>query len=265
MTSIQGTNTDFYSISNNWLYLNTSPADRDYLTNLPVSVYNFYGVNEPDLVSINKRKEILNKYDRTQNTISNLQDKYGNMNSSLDRKITIMDLLDKLNKDYNYDLTDYIKLLKETKYESIIKNNYNGTTLFVFKNGNEPLIHQWLNELKPYDWNKPRDTLPYNDRYLRELLKYHTLKFRLYPNQLVNKKVDLGTLLSDSISSTYNKIQIESINGYLYINLNKEYDLNEGGLGYYPDKLNRIKVEKVVECDEGIIYIIDKVLLPTIF
>ena len=58
MTSIQGTNTDFYSISNNWLYLNTSPADRDYLTNLPVSVYNFYGVNEPDLVSINKRKEI---------------------------------------------------------------------------------------------------------------------------------------------------------------------------------------------------------------
>jgi tetratricopeptide (TPR) repeat protein len=62
-----------------------------------------------------------------------LKDKYGNMNSSLDRKITLMDLLDKLNKDYNYDLTDYIKLLKETKYESIIKNNYNGTTLFVFK------------------------------------------------------------------------------------------------------------------------------------
>lgn len=262
MTSIQGTNTDFSSIANNWLYLNTDGCDKDYLTNVSVNFFKYMGnVDEPDTVSIQKRKEVLNKYLSMENTIDTLSE-YKDKNYSGIKPTKVYDLLQILNQKYGGNLSQFISIVDQTKFKDILENNYNGTTFFVYKNDYASNIKQWLIDLNPTDWTPSNRSLDFQYRFLRELLKYHTLNFKLYPSQLVGKKVQLATQISDSIS-TFNKIEIEDVNGKLYINLNQEYEL-EYGVGYYPDYINRILIEKVVACDDGLIYIIEKPLIPTV-
>jgi hypothetical protein len=263
MTSIQGTNTDFSSIANNWLYLNTDGSDRDYLTDVSVDYFiHLANINEPDTVSIKEREKVLEKYLTYNKTLDSLKP-YADLNG-VPKRVSFMDLLNTLNQQYQFKLSHYIALLKETNYGPTLKNNYNGMTLFVFKNDYYEEVEEWLKGLRPDRWDHPKNSLPYMDQNLKELLKYHTLNFKLYPSQLTGRKVQVGTALSEYISA-FNKIEIESVYGRLYINLNKDYDLNHGGVGFYPSKTNRILIEKVVECDDGIIYIIDKPLIPVLY
>lgn len=257
MTSIQGTNTDFSSIASNWLYLDLDNCDKDYYTNVSVNFFkNMANINEPDTVSLEKRKQVLDKYLTMENTLDSLSS-YNSVNR---KKVSIYDLLQILNQKSNNNLTECIALINMTRFHDVIKGNYNGTTLFVFKNDFSSIINNWIRDLNPSEWYPSNGTTQFQFRFLRELLKYHTLNFKLYPSQLTGKKVEVGTLISDAIS-TYDKLTIESIDGKLYINLNKDYEL-ENGVGYYPDYINRILIEKVVECDDGLIYIIEKPLIP---
>jgi hypothetical protein len=255
MSSLQGTNTEFSSIAGNFLYLTLTPEDKEYLTSIDQKTFKFYGVDEPDKISNPKKLEILSQYLDVKSMYTSLE-KY----KREDTRSSILQLLQNIN--LNKYLSGVINMIQQTQYNSILtaqrKGNVNGITFFAFIDGSENLINNWVFNWKPDNWNSDKSLL-----YKRELLKHHTLPFKLLPGQIYNKRLELATMLSDYIS-VYNKIVIESIDGQLYLNYSKSDYLLDGE-GYYPSSIQRSKILQAIACDDGIVYVIEKPIFPIVF
>lgn len=255
MSSLQGTNTEFSSISNNFLYLTITPEDREYLTGVEQKTFKFYGYDEPDRATNEEKLKVLGEYLGVKDMYQTLEQYRKN-----DTRSSIIGLLQNINLN-NY-LSNVLNMIYTTQYESILrsqrKGNVNGVTFFAFVNGSENEINSWVNNWKPDNWNSDKSLL-----YKRELLKHHTLPYKLLPGQIINKRLEVATMLSDYIS-VYNKIVIESINGELYLNYSKADYLLDGE-GYYPTSIQRSKILQAISCDDGIVYVIEKPIFPIVF
>jgi hypothetical protein len=255
MSSLQGYNTEFSSIADNFLYLTLTPEDKEYLTNIQQKTFKFLGANEPDRVPNDKKLEYL-KF------VTDMQAKYQTLQQyqKPDPRKSILETIKAINVDGS--LSDIIQLIETTNYDVDLKakrlGNVNGTTFFAFVNGSKGLIDNWVAQWRPDDWNSNKSLT-----YKRELLKHHTLPFVLLPGQIENKRLQVATLLSDYIS-VYNKFDIEYLNNQAVINYSGRNYLLDGE-GYYPTSFQRIKILQAVSCTDGIVYIIEKPVMPIIF
>lgn len=255
MSSLQGTNTEFSSIAGNFLYLTLNPDDREYLTNIEQKTFSYMGVDEPDRLSQEQKMQYLKKVLEAQNTFATLELYRGS-----DGNRSILDTLKAINLD-NY-LSGVIADIINTDFESELKarrkGNVDGITFFAYANGSEGMINNWINQWRPDYWNQDNSL-----KYKREILKHHTLNFRLFPQQIQNKRLQVATQLSDYIS-VYNKIDIETLDDKLYVNYSASNYLLDGE-GYYPTSLQRIKILQAINCTDGIVYVIERPILPIIF
>lgn len=255
MSSLQGTNTEFSSIAGNFLYLTLNPEDREYLTNIEQKTFKYLGVDEPDRLSLEQKQKYLSDVLTAQKTYETLE-----QYRVEDYRKSILDTLKAIN--LNGYLSGVIKMIESTNYDYELKarrkGNVDGITFFAFVDGSENIINQWVSKWRPDTWNQDNSL-----KFKRELLKHHTLPFRLLPQQIQGKKLQVATLLSDYIS-VYNKFDIETLNDKLYINYSATNRLLDGE-GFYPTSLDRINILQAINCTDGIVYVISKPVVPIIF
>jgi hypothetical protein len=254
MSSLQGTNTDFSSLAGNFLYLTTDPEDKEYYTNIYQKTFKYFGMDEPDRTTYNQKEKLLKIVLDEDKSLKSLQ-KF----KQPDGATSILDAIKAVN--INNSLSSVLYYIQSTEYDYVLKSkrvgNFKGITFFAFKNGSSKEINNWIDQWHPDRWNKDN-----SNKYIVELLKYHTLPFKLAPSQISGRMLELNTLL-DQYNSVYNKIRIEDVNGEIYINTSQNNIILDGQ-GYYPTSIDRIRVESVMESDDGIVYIIEKPILPII-
>jgi len=231
MTNIQGTNTNYSPIADTFLYLTLNEDDKEYITAVNQKTFSFFGYPEPDRLTLEEKKNVYDQYIEYTNSISKIKD--------IPKENKLLELL-------NY-LPESIKTFKRL----IQKHNINidNITLFVFKDGNENKILEWFDKRKPDEWNKELAI----SKLEQEFIAGHILPFKLYPNQIYNRRIMVETLLKN-YNSMYSKIQLGSIGKDVYIYPNTIELVN----------LSTIKIERFFEYDKGIIYIIESPIFTTL-
>ena len=233
MTSVFGTDSAYYGIANNHLYLNITddfnPQANSYYSSMQTK-----GASDEDTTAYQKYTDKWNpsifaaikQYDNScKNNLSRIA-------PSLN-KTTIYSVMEKIPS-----LKGCLDLVKASSYGSTL--NEGKKTFFAFENTD--IAHMFLDK--------------YNHQVyvIRELLKANTLNFPVNPSQLVKRKVKLTTM-SDS-----NYLYADGRGKQLVIYIpNSQFN-------YYnmPKQDITILVKGYVETDNGWLYILDVPIIPQI-
>ena len=93
--------------------------------------------------------------------------------------------------------------------------------------------------------------------YLKQMLKSHTLNYKLNSSDIIDKKLELYTSLNNfSVIADGTGRIVKELNFYqkpIYMLNNK-----------YPIPVDRFKVEKIFEGKNGIVYVINGIFSPSI-
>jgi hypothetical protein len=243
MSHISGTDTAYSSISNIHLYLNVT---NDYVEKAENSYCNLFSKGATDENTGLYTPEYndqwnpelfkkIKKYDQT--CIDSLA-----KNTKATPKGALLSTPFTMLKQLPF-LSSCLELVNIVNYQNIL-NSYPNITFFAFENSNEnsTIVNNFLSSYKN------------NPYYIKEFLKFHTLKFDLHPSQLVNKKMRLTTLCKS------NYIYADGTNNVLTIYV-KHDELNNFS---YPNQYELIKVKSWIKLDYGWLYIIEKPILPYI-
>jgi len=228
MTSIQGTNTNYSTFADTFLYLTLNPDDKEYITAVSQKTFDFFGYPEPDRLSLEQKTQVYDQYVQYTDSLSKIKD--------VKTENKLIGLLDYLPDE----ISTFKHLVKKHNV------NMDNITLFVFKDGSEDEIIKWFDTRKPDEWNRKKAV----DQLELELLATHILPFKLYPSQMYKRRIMVETMLKN-YNSMYSKIQLGTIGKDLFI---------------YPNTIDmvdfpRIKIERFFEYDKGMIYIIEKPIL----
>jgi hypothetical protein len=243
MTSVFGTDTGFYDISNDHLYLNLNDSDKVFNSDLSYCTLKQNGLTDTNMI-LNRESEnpLLN-----QQYLRDIAKYEDNCKSSLIRnksaipisskKVTIYSLISEM--PY---LSENKKIIDGSMYYDVLNNTDTPITYFAFDNDATEVAHEWLQQ--------------YNTVYhTREFLRANTLPFGLNPSTLVGKKIELTT------KSQNNKIYMDGTGKELFVIMRNDILRN---YEYYNNEI-RIKVKGWIETnDKCWLYVLEAPIIPTI-
>jgi hypothetical protein len=245
MTSFQGTDTSFYAIDNNHLYLNLNSYDK--VPNTDTNYCNFYqyGIRDDNMIlgkeyqnDLFNKKYIKAITNHTNECKSSLMLNQPRVQTS-SKKVNIYSLLSEMPF-----LSDTKNIIDKGLYKNILteSNPLTPITFFAFDNDSSQIAYEWL---------KSHDT----KYYIQEFLRINTLPYALPPSSLVGKIIELKT------KSEGNNIIANGIGEKLTIKI-KSHELRN--FDYEPYHIE-IDVKAWIQTDNNSwLYILESPILPYI-
>lgn len=245
MTSINGTDSSYYSIANDHLYLYLNNGDGGKVADTDIDYCTFYqhGVRDDKMI-LGKEldSDLLNS--KYINDVKNYTDKCRQsliLNKPNVPRSSITPTIYNILTEMPY-VSETLKIVDATNYKNIIDDKDRQITFFAFDNDSVDIFKEWIKN-------------HYNEaHYAREFLKANTLPFSLNPYSLINKKTRLTTM-SDS-----NYVYADGRNNNLtfYIGLKELTNFN------YPADYVKIKVKGWIQTGNSWLYVLEAPILPEI-
>jgi hypothetical protein len=277
MSSLFGSDQGYQALANNYLTLSLTPNDTLFGTDFasingegPLE----RGVNYASLVHNQKiidgeenNPYIVSDYIKK---INEIKKQTSNLSSSPLKapNPTVYDII---------GMFPQLKLIKSLIDAGDFKNELNGDSPVTFlAPTNEVLnnsLHKWLkiknfsphsekaftaDDIQPYTTKYTSTDLGMPDwLYLKQMLKSHTLNYKLNSSDIIDKKLELYTSLNNfSVIADGTGRIVKELNFYQ----NPIYMLNNK----YPIPVDRFTVEKIFEGKNGIVYVINGIFSPSI-
>ena len=245
MTQCQGTDTGYAGLADTYLALALDESDNIYGTDLLYST----PINYSDFV------KKMNAYDGQQRE-PKLLDMYASRRTAFDRglqagidskltdnitegKTNMFDLISQFD-----DLSEITKILQRDGWDNYLSTTNYGA-FFAPTNNAIKSASNWLSSALK------------NRSYIRDILRSHTLEFRLRPDEFISRKLEIYTKLPGfSFILDATGQFTPGVNVYQ----KPHYQLDM----VYPIKTERFNLKKIFETDNGFVYIIDGIFSPSI-
>jgi hypothetical protein len=245
MTSVNGTDSSYYAIANDHLYLYLNNGNGGVVgdTDLDYCVYYQHGIRDDKLIRNKEfQSDLLNK--QYIDDVKNYTDKC-KQNLTLNKpnvlRSSITPSIYSILTEMPY-VSETLKIVNASNYKDILDDKDREITFFAFDNSAVQVFQEWIEK-------------HYNEaHYAREFLKANTLPFSLNPNSLVNKKTRLTTMSP----STYIYADGRNNNLVFYIGGNELKNFN------YPDEYVIIKVHGWIQVGKSWLYVLEAPILPEI-
>ena len=245
MTSVNGTDSSYYSIANDHLYLYLNNGNGGLVGNTDIQYCNFYqhGIRDDKMI---RGKEFDSDLLNSQyiNDVKNYENKCRQnliINKPNVPRSSITPTIYSMISEMPY-ISETLNIINATNYKNILDDKDREITFFAFDNNSLEVYQEWIKK-------------HYNEaHYAREFLKTNTLPFALNPNALVNRKTRLTTMCP----SNYIYADGRNNNLVFYINANELKMFN------YPDQDVIIKVHGWIQIGKSWLYVLEAPILPEI-
>lgn len=240
MTSMFGTDSAYYGLANEHLYLNLTSNDIVKETKTPYSSLIQKGASDEDITAYTEKYNskwnpsifaAIKQYD---------SDCKNNFEKVIipTKKTTIYSVLSDIPT-----LSDCLKYINASSYFDILNNTTTKKTFFAFENPGSEIANLFLQK--------------YNFQVyaIREFLKANTLDYPVPPTQLVKRKVQLTTLSKSN--SIYADGRGKQLVIYIPNSEFKHYSFGKQEI--------TILVKGYIETDNGWLYILEAPIVPKIF
>jgi hypothetical protein len=245
MTSINGTDSSYYSIANDHLYLYLNNGNGGIVGDTDMNYCNFYqfGIRDDKMI-LGKEfdSDLLNaKYI---NSLKNYKDKC-TQNLTLNKpnvpKSSTTPTIYSILSEMPY-VSETLKIVDATNYKNILDDKDREITFFAFDNESVDVFKEWIKN-------------HYNEsHYAKEFLKTNTLPFSLNPYALHNEKYRLTTM------SPSNYVYADGRNNNLVFYVSG----NELQMFNYPQQYVIIKVKGWIQVGKSWLYVLEAPILPEI-
>jgi len=244
MTSVFGTDSAYYGLANEHLYLNIT--DKDFVNQAKTCYSSLIkkGASDEDITAYTDKYNdrwnpsifaAIQQYDI--DCKNNFEKAVQPISKSV-KSTTIYSVLSEIST-----LSECLKYINASSYFDILNNTTTKKTFFAFENNGSDIANLFLQK--------------YNFQVyaIREFLKANTLDYPVPPNQLVKRKVQLTTLSKSN--SLYADGRGKQLVIYIPNNDFKHYSFGKQEI--------TILVKGYIETDNGWLYILEAPIVPQIF